>query len=443
MLLLTESWCRRMKSFKIFTLIWFGQFASLIGTSLTSFALGFWVLSETQSVTQFSMVILSVVIPTIIASPFAGVIIDRFSRKKLMILSNSVAAFCTAIILTLVLMNSLEIWHIFVTTAIASTFNTFLMPSYQSVISLLVPKGQLSRANGMIQAGDAASMIIAPIIAGLLLHSYGLQAVIFIDLAAFFLAIATLVFAKIPEIVPIEKKHLNTKQFFAEARDGWKYIMKRPALKWLLIFYAVLNLLLGYVNVLLQPLIISLSSEQTLGVVLSVTGVGMLLGGVLISVWGGPKNQINGIFFSCAVAGTAIAFSGVTTSILIITGCFFTFLFFVPIVNSCSQAVWQTKVDPAIQGRVFTIRRMLGISLNPLAIIMAGPLVDNLFNPLLMPDGLLAGNVGQVIGVGEGRGIGLLFFIIGLTFTIVTAAVYSLSSVRKMEKEIPDAIVEL
>ncbi|QOY35045.1 MFS transporter [Anaerobacillus isosaccharinicus] len=430
------------KKFKMFVLIWIGQLVSVIGTSLTSFALGFWVLTETGSVTQFSMIILSLVLPTVIVSPFAGVIIDRFSRKKLMILSNCVAAFSTMIILVLVLTNSLEIWHIYLTAALASTFNTFLMPAYQSIISLLVSKEQLGRANGMIQIGESASIIIAPTVAGFLLHLYGLQAVIIIDLIAFTFAITTLFFAKIPEIISKNTTKLNPKQFLAEAKEGWNYLMARPAFKWLLIFGAAINLLLGFLNVLMQPLIIALSSEQTLGIVLSITGFGMLLGGIIISIWGGPKNRINGMFLSCGLAGVMIALTGLTTSIVFITACFFLFLFLIPIVNSCSQALWQSKVEPTIQGRVFTIRRMLGVSLYPLAIIMAGPLVDKVLNPIMEPGGLLANSVGQIIGVGEGRGIGLLFIIIGILFVIVTATIYLQPKVRNIDKDIPDAIVE-
>jgi MFS transporter, DHA3 family, macrolide efflux protein len=430
------------KNFKMFLLIWVGQFISVIGTSLTSFALGFWVLTESGSVTQFSMIILSLALPTIIVSPFAGVIIDRFSRKKLMILSNCVAALSSVIILVLVLTNTLEIWHIYVAAALASTFNTFLMPAYQSIISLLVPKKQLGRANGLIQVGESASVIIAPVVAGFLIHLYGLQAVITIDLIAFAFAVTTLIFAKIPEVATKQSAKLNTKQFFAEAKEGWDYLMKQPAFKWLLIFGAFINLLLGFVNVLLQPLIITISSEQTLGIVLSVTGFGMLLGGIMISVWGGPKNRINGMFLACGLAGVFISLAGITTSIVFITASFFVFLFLIPMVNSCSQALWQSKVEPTIQGRVFTIRRMLGISLYPLAIIMAGPLVDKVFNPLMEPNGLLADSVGQIIGVGEGRGIGLLFVIIGVLFVIITTAIYLQPKVRSIEKDIPDAIVE-
>jgi MFS transporter, DHA3 family, macrolide efflux protein len=430
------------KSFKMFLLIWVGQFVSVIGTSLTSFALGFWVLTTTGSVTQFSMIMLSVVLPTVIVSPFAGVIIDRFSRKKLMILSNCVAAFSTSIILVLVLTNTLEIWHIYVTAALASTFNTFLMPSYQSIISLLVPKEQLGRANGLIQVGESASMIIAPTVAGFLLHLHGLQAIIIIDLIAFTFAVTTLILAKIPEVATLQTTKLNTKQFFTDAKEGWTYLMGQPAFKWLLIFGALINLLLGFVNVLVQPLIISLSSEQTLGIVLSVIGVGMLLGGITISAWGGPKNRVKGMFISCLFAGALISVAGLSTSVIFITAAFFVFLFLIPIVNSCSQALWQSKVDLTLQGRVFTLRRMLGISLYPLAIIMAGPLVDKVFNPIMEPGGLLAESVGQIIGVGEGRGIGLLFIIIGLIFVTVTAVIYLQPKVRNMEKDIPDAIVE-
>lgn len=285
-------------------------------------------------------------------------------------------------------------------------------------------------------------MIIAPILAGFLLHQFGLHAVIYVDLVAFSIALVTLVLAKIPEITPANGVKLNASSFFAEARDGWNYMMDRMGLKWLLFYSALINLLLGFVNVLLQPLIISLSSEQTLGIVLSITGVGMLLGGIVISAWGGPKNRVNGIFFGCFVAGLLVALTGLSTSVFLITVCFFLALFCIPIINASSQALWQSKVDPGIQGRVFSLRRMLGTSLYPLAIIAAGPLVDHVFNPLLVEGGLLAGSVGQVIGVGEGRGIGLLFIVTGVLFMIITMAIYAQPKVRHMERDLPDAIVE-
>ena len=218
--------------------------------------------------------------------------------------------------------------------------------------------------------------------------------------------------------------------------------MGKPGFKWLLIFSAFINLIMGFINVLIQPLIISLSSEHTLGIVLSITGIGMLLGGILVSAWGGPSRRIHGVFISCIIAGILVAFSGFTTSIILITASFSLFLFLIPIVNSSSQAIWQSKVDPTIQGRVFSIRRMLGTSLYPLSIIMAGPLVDKVFNPLMQPHGLLAESVGQIIGVGEGRGIGLLFIVAGFILVIVTVAIYLQPKVRNIEKDIPDAIEE-
>jgi MFS transporter, DHA3 family, macrolide efflux protein len=428
----------REYSFRTFLIIWIGQLASIIGSGLTNFGLGVWVLKETGSVTQFSLIIMFASVPAIIAAPFAGVIVDKWKRKWLMVISDSVAGVSTLLIFTLIYFQMFEVWHLYVTAAVSSLFSSFQMPAYQSTIPLLVRKEQLGRANGMVQMADALSIVFAPVLAGFLLYSIGIKGILMIDLFTFFIALSTILFIKFPELTDSEKDSKKV-SFFQDALYGWKYIMDRPGLRGLLVYFALVNLLLGYFNVLLQPLILSFSNERTLGIALSITGIGMLLGGIAVSIWGGPKNRVLAVVGSGAISGLFLLMLGIKESVILVTAATFMMFLLLPIGNAASQVIWQSKVPLNVQGRVFALRRMIAISLSPIAYITAGPLIEKVLNPAVQNGGF-ANGITTFIGTGEGRGIGLLFLILGIGWIITSLMVYLNPRVRALETEIPDAI---
>jgi MFS transporter, DHA3 family, macrolide efflux protein len=429
----------REYSFRTFFTIWIGQLASVIGSGLTNFALGVWVLKETGSVTQFALIIMCASVPAIMAAPFAGVIVDKWKRKWVMVISDSIAGLSTITIFILIYFNLFEVWHLYVTAAISSLFSSFQMPAYQATIPLLVRKEQLGRANGMVQMADALSIVFAPVMAGFLLFSIGIKGILIIDFITFTIALSTLLFVKFPELANHEK---DTKpvSFFQDALFGWKYIMDRPGLRGLLVYFAVVNLLLGYFNVLLQPLLLSFTNEKMLGIALSITGIGMLLGGISMSIWGGPKNRVLGVVGSGAISGIFLMLLGLKESIILVTAATFIMFLLLPIGNAASQVIWQSKVPLNVQGRVFALRRMIAISLSPIAYITAGPLVEKVFDPAVQ-EGAFAYGITTLIGSGDGRGIGLLFLLLGLGWILTSIFVYLNPRVRGLEKEIPDALV--
>ncbi|WP_246938507.1 MFS transporter [Bacillus pinisoli] len=429
------------QSFKTFLVIWFGQLASVIGSGLTGFALGVWVFQETGSVTLFSLIVMSSVLPGVLASPIAGYVVDKWKRKNVMILADCVAGFSTLLIFVLLLSNQLEIWHIFLSTALGSFSSAFQMPAYQSTIALLVPKENLSRANGMVQMADSLSMIIAPLAAGFLLGIIGLQGVILVDFITFIIAITTLVFVRFPEL----KKEENQEKapFLKEAMLGWDYIQKRPALLGLLLYFAFANFLLGYVNVLMQPLILTIGDERALGIAISVTGGGMLLGGIIMSVWKGMQDQVKQFILFGFLSAIGLSISGFVSSVYVITIGMFLTMSLIPFGNAASQSIWQRKVKPNVQGRVFALRRMVALSLAPFAYITAGPVAEKLFTPMMVEGGLLASSIGRLIGVGESRGIGLLFIILGILWAILGVVYYLHPRIRNLDKELPDAIEDV
>lgn len=427
---------------RTFVLVWFGQLISLLGTHLTGFALGVWVFQRTGSVTQFALISVFTTLPGLIVSPLAGALVDRWERRWAMILSDSGAGLSTLAIALLLLSNHLEIWHIYLATGISSIFNAFQWPAYTAAITLLVPKQHLGRASGMTQLGEAVARIASPILGGILLTTVQIWGVILIDFTTFLFALVTLLAVRFPE----PKTRLDGKaekgSLLREIASGWHYLSVRPGLLGLLAFFAGINFTVGIVATLITPLILGFASAVVLGAVLSTGGIGMLLGSIVMSLWGGPKHRIIGILGFVLLQGTVIFVSGLRTNAALIAAAAFVFLFSVPITNGCSQVIWQSKVAPDIQGRVFALRHMIALSSLPLASLVAGPLADYVFEPLLVVGGPLTGSIGDLIGVGPGRGIGLLFIVMGILTMLAAAAGYLYPRLRLVEKELPDAVID-
>jgi MFS transporter, DHA3 family, macrolide efflux protein len=177
-----------------------------------------------------------------------------------------------------------------------------------------------------------------------------------------------------------------------------------------------------------------------LGTVLSIGGVGMLAGSLVMGVWGGPKRRVYGVLGARLVQGLVFFLGGLQPSAPLIAGASFIFLFAYSILVGSIQALFQSKVAPDVQGRVFAVRRMIVWSSMSLAYLVAGPLADHVFEPLLAANGPLAGSIGRLIGAGPGRGIGLLFMVMGILTMLATAVGYLYPRLRRVEDELPDMI---
>ena len=425
---------------KIFTLVWLGQFVSIIGSTLTSFALGVWVYQGTESVTQFALISLFTTLPAIVISPLSGALVDCWNRRWVMILSDFGESFNTLVIVLLLFTARLEVWHIYLATAISSIYSAFQLPAYNAITTTLVPKKHLGRANGMSQVGISIARLFSPLLAGFLVGTIQIQGVILLDFATFLFALLTLLFVRIPKPETTSENDVEKGWLLHEAIYGWNYVMERPGLLGLLIFFATSNFLMGVVWVLATPLVLSFASVATLGTVLSIGGSGMLVGSLMMSFLGEPQRNVNSMIGFTLLGGLCILTAGLRPSIPLFTIAIFFFFLGRPIIISSNQVVLQRKVLPEVQGRVFALSGMIAGAAMPLAYLIAGPLADQVFEPLLATNGLLAGSIGQIIGVGPGRGIGLLFIIVGMLTATTAVAAYQYPRLRLVEKELPDVI---
>jgi DHA3 family macrolide efflux protein-like MFS transporter len=425
----------------VFPIVWAGQLVSLVGSGLSSFALGVWLFERTGSITQFTLVGLFAVLPRVLLSPLAGALVDRWDRRRTMILADAGAGLATLAIALLLLAGRLEVWHIYLAVGISAAFGTAQWPAYAAATTMLVSRENLGRANGMVQLGQAVSEILAPALAGVLLLTLGLGGIILIDFVTFLVAIATLLPIRFPPARATTGGVERQETLWHEMAHGWRAIRARPGLAGLLVFFAAVNFLWGMVGALIAPMILGFTSSDVLGILVSIAGAGMLAGSLVMSVWGGPQRRIEGVLRFELLSGLCFLLIGLRPSFWPIAVGVFGAHLTIAIVYGSNQAIWQSKVAPDIQGRVFATQQMVARSAAPLAYLLAGPLAERLFEPLLAPGGALAGSVGQVVGVGPGRGIGLLFVVMGVIKVIVSSAGYLHPRIRLVEDELPDAVM--
>ncbi len=427
-----------------FIVIWFGQLVSLVGTAMTQFALTIWVWQQTGQATTLALMGFFAFAPTILLSPLAGALVDRLDRKLVMMLSDLGAGLATIVIFVLMSADSLQLWHLYALAAWTSAFSAFQFPAYSAAISTMLDKSQYTRASGLMSVAESGSSIAAPVIAGALLVFVGIEGVLLIDIVTFLIALATLVFAKIPRLEPTPNE--TKASLWSDFLFGFKYIYNhKPLLAVQLVFFSF-NIVATFSYFMIAPLILARtgSSELILGTVQSAMGIGGLVGGILLSVWGGPKKRIHGVLISMAVfcfLGSflfSIGQSGTRLGLVFwIIGAIFS-SGVIPIMNGSNQAIWQSKVALNLQGRVFAARRLIAQLSNPIAMIIAGLVADRIFEPAMQEGGSLVNIFSPLLGSGDGAGIAVMFLLSSIAGVIIVTIAYSSKHVTEIESLLPD-----
>jgi DHA3 family macrolide efflux protein-like MFS transporter len=381
-------------------------------------------------------------LPNFSLSPLVGALVDRYDRRTLMLIADSGAAVVTLALFLLFSSGLLELWHLYAAALTTSTLGVFQRLAYQASVTVLVPREQLSRANALAQTAESFSGIISPILGGLLFVVIGINGIFVVDFVTFLVAVGTLLIVRIP--MPKNSSQGQRPSLFSDIRQGFDYLIERKGLVSLALFIATLNVLISSCAVLITPMMLSFTTPQVLGFVQAASSVGLLLGGIWISIWGGPKRKVLGICLAALGSGLGLSLTGFRQDPIWIATGLFIFLFPITLVNASIRAIVQTKVPADMQGRVFSLVFTLARIGVPLAFLAAGPLADRVFEPAMRMGGSLAATVvGQVLGIGPGRGIGLMFVLAGLGVLIVTALMYAYPRMRLVENELPDAPIEV
>jgi MFS family permease len=436
-----ESTTKRPTGMIGFTIIWIGQIVSVLASSMSQFGLTIWVFEKTQSATVMGLMQVFFITPFLLISPFAGVMVDRHNRKLMMMVSDLAAGLGTIFVLIFNSLGMLEVWHLYAVSIIFGLGMSFQWPAYSAAISTMVPKEQYGRANGMMSLIEAGPGVIAPLLAGALLPLIGLTGLLLLDVVTFTFAVGTLLFVHIPQPPRTEEGAQGQGNMLQEAAFGFKYIFARPSLLGLQMIFFAGNLFTGMLFTLLAPMVLSRTDNNSLifGTVQTAGAIAGVVGGVVMSAWGGFKRRVHGVLLGWMVTGIGSAILGFTGGLPVwIVGVAIASVIS-PLVNSSNQAIWQAKVAPDVQGRVFSARRLIAWLTNPISPIIAGTLADYVVEPQMrVTSSGLSQTFGWLTGTGPGAGMGLIIIFCGLVTILVGLAGYFIPAVHNVEAVLPD-----
>jgi len=403
--------------------------------------MGIWAWEKTGQATPLALVGFFSFAPLIIFTPIAGVLVDRWNRKLVMALSDIGAGIVTITIFILLLTDNLEIWHLYITGAVGGIFGAFQWPAYSAAVTLLVDKKNYARTSGMISMAEFGVGIFAPILAGVLLPIIDVTGIIAIDLVTLVIALLFLMLVFIPEP---EGRTRDEKSgaFFRELVYGFRYVWDRPSLFSLQLVFFFGNLFSSVGFTLFAPMILaSTNGDSTvLGGVQSAGAIGGLVGGLALTAWGGPKRKIHGVLLGWILFGAFdLVLMGLGRAVPIWLAASFLGMLVNPMLNGSNQAIWQLKVSPEVQGRVFSVRRLIAQVTAPISMAVAGPLADNVFEPAMTnQDHWLGQLLGPIFGNAPGSGMSLLVSLSGLLVVSVGLIAYQIRQVRNVESLVPD-----
>lgn len=425
-----------------FVIVWLGQLVSVLASNMSSFALTIWAYQKTGSATVLGLISACFLVPFLAVSPFAGAMVDRYNRKLMMMISDLGAVLATASILLLNAYGTLEIWHYCAAAVVYGLSATFQWPAYMAAITLMVPKEQLGRANGMMMLVDSGPGVFSPVLAGMLLPIIGLTGILTIDVVTFFLAIGALLIVFIPQPKETEEGKQGRGSLWKEAGYGFKYIFERKSLLSLLTVILFLNLAGGLAYSLTAPMILTRTGNNSaqLGIVESAFAIGGVVGGLIQSAWGGfKKDRIRGMFLGWSVGtlfGLLIFGLGRGIAVWIPMAALSAMMF--PLSQSASNTIWQHKVAPDVQGRVFSARRLIAWLTDPIMPVVAGALADHVTEPAMQGNGLLPGIFGGLVGREPGSGMAVQFLVAGVLYLAVTVFAWKTPAIRNVETLLPD-----
>jgi len=425
-----------------FSIVWIGQIVSVLASGMTAFAMTIYMYQQTHSATAMAFVQVAYITPFLLMSPVAGVMVDRYNRKLMMMVSDIASGLATLSLFILYFTGYLQYWHLYIAVAVSGIGTTFQWPAYSAAISTMVSKEQYGRANGMMSLIEAGPGVLSPFLAGAMIPLIKIGGILFIDTITFGIAILALSLVFVPQPPKTLVGQEAQGSFWKEAAFGFKYIFARPSLLGLQMVFFFGNLFLGIGFAVLAPMLLARTGQNTvaLGSVESAASIGMVIGGIGMSAWGGFKRRVHGVLLGWMVSsifGSVIFGFGrglpVWIPAILLGG------LFGPLINGSNQAIWQAKVAPDLQGRVFSARRLIAWFTNPISPIIGGTLADFVLEPAMKAQNSgLAQLFGPLFGSGPGAGMSLLIVICGVGGFLVGLAGYFIPAIRDAEVVLPD-----
>ncbi|WP_169946526.1 non-ribosomal peptide synthetase/MFS transporter [Microbispora sp. H11081] len=414
-----------------------GQTMSLLGAALTSFALGVWAYQENGRVFDYALVTMLALLPSLLAAPLGGAIADRVDRRLVMLTCDAVSAVATAALVLLLWLGRLEIWQVGTIAGVLSLVTAFHRPAYLAAVAQLVPKPYLMQANALANLGTGLGMLAGPLGGAALVTTVGLHGVVAVNVVTFLAGLGTLLLVRFPDRL---FRRLE-ESFWQAIAGGWRFLVRRRALMIMIGFFVVENYLGMLAQAVTVPAVLPFGGVAGVGVVTAMQGVGAVLGSLVMVFWGGTERRAVGMVGFVIGFGAGVLLVGLRPSLPLAAFGGLMSWAFLSVLNAHWLSIIQLKVGLELQGRVLATNQMLAVSMTPLAFLTAPALADDVFGPLLVPGGALADTlVGDVVGVGPGRGVALLLAVCGALLVLWGALGLWFRPLRLMEDALPDAV---
>lgn len=420
---------------KNFYKLWLGELISNIGSGMTAFALSVYVYEKTGSVSYISLITLLSFMPSIILSPIGGLLADRYDRRLLMIIGDLFSGLGLIYILWNIQAGEKSIVPIFLGITFSSIFTSLLEPSYRATLTDILDEENYAKASGLIQAAGSAKYLISPVIAGMILSVADIRVILLLDILTF-ITTCLMIF--------LVRKSMNSemqnykKDSFKGLLEGFFIIKENRGVYSLVIIMFFVCFFMGFIQILIRPMILALSNVKTAGMMESLCALGLLIGSLWIGIAGIKKNYSKILTVACFFCGIFMSMTGVNENLAIIG--ISTFLFFstLPFMNSCADVLVRVSVPNELQGRVWGLISLITQMGTVAAYIISGIMADYIFEPMFNKNGILVENIGIIIGIGKGRGIGFMLILSGIGMFIMAIVIWKNGEIREVSEKCVD-----
>jgi DHA3 family macrolide efflux protein-like MFS transporter len=404
-----------------FWIIFAGQAFSLFGSRLVQFTLVWWLTKESGSASVLALASIMALLPQVLLGPFAGSLVDRWSRRMVLIVSDGAIAIAIVVLALLYSWGLVEIWHVYVLMFIRALLGAFQWPAFQASTSMMVDKEQLSRVAGINQSLQGLVSILAPPLGALLFEILPIHYILAIDVATAFFAISPLLFIAVPQPPRAPDAVGGWRSVLEDMKAGMSFVWDWKGLRIILGMSMMINLVISP-GFSLLPIVVTdhfMGGAIELASLQSAGGVGMIAGGLLLGVWGGFKNRVVTAFSSLIVGGIFIILFGFVpgSMLLLAVVAFFLFSTTNSMANGTFFAAMQAAIPPEMQGRVFTLLMSFSAAMSPLGLSIAGPVAD-----------LIGTRTWFVIG--------------GVTLTLMGVSGFFIPSIMNLERDAPNKAPE-
>lgn len=424
------------KGMRRFLAVASGQLVSAVGSGLTAFAIPVWILQKTGSLGWFGLTGVLAIVPMLILMPAAGAVADRADRRKVLMAAGAAAGGVELGLAALMWTGYNPLWAVYIAMILIICAGTFQRVTFIAAIPQLAPKQFLGHANGIAQTINGAGLLFAPLLAAGLYAAIGLKGILVLDVISYAFALSVLAAVKFPDLMGRRRRETFWTQVLGGARLSWRV----PQFRAMLTFFGIGNLLYAAPILLVTPLVLSFAQLAQVGTAAVAEGLGALAGGAILTVWGGPEaGRMRTIMRFIAASGGFVALTGLRPAMpFVLAGVFGTALA-LGIANGIYFTIIQVKIPQRFHGRVIALNQSIAWATIPLGFALFVPPSGPVLNPLLKPGGALAGTVGQVLGTGEGRGLGLAYVVFGLLMAINALIGLRLPILRDLDRRVPDA----